>query len=56
MPMAEVSMMPETCMFWVISPSVSSVAVYPGSLNVSPIVRSIRLTPSRVITGGMVSG
>ena len=49
------STVPLTVIELVISPSVSSVAVAPGSVHESPTVSCIVDDPFKVITGGVVS-
>jgi len=53
-PTVEVSTVPLTVIELVISPSVSSVAVAPGSAHVSPSVKLIVEDPLRLIVGGVV--
>ena len=54
-PTVEVSTVPLTVIELVIFPSVSSVAVAPGSVHESPTVSCIVDDPLRVITGGVLS-
>ena len=51
----DVLTVPEVVIEEVIFPSTSSVAVAPGSVKVSPIVRLMVEEPVKVITGGVVS-
>ena len=51
----DVSTVPEVVIEEVKSPSTSSVAVAPGSVNVSPTVRFIVEEPTKVIVGSVVS-
>ena len=55
-PATELLTEPLTSIEEVRSPSISSVAVAPGSVNVFPTKISIEEDPVSVITGGVVSG